>query len=65
MQPGQRHGKGGDVGAMYLLASMYEQGDGVERDLRLARYWYAIAASNGDEAAPADHRITLPQSSSK
>ena len=34
------------------LASMYEQGDGVERDLRLARYWYDIAARNGDEAAP-------------
>ena len=31
---------------------MYEQGDGVERDLRLARYWYDVAARNGDEAAP-------------
>jgi TPR repeat protein len=37
---------------VYLLASMYEQGDGVERDLRLARYWYSVAAQNGDEAAP-------------
>jgi TPR repeat protein len=37
---------------MYLLASMYEQGDGVERDLRLARYWYDVAAKNGDDAAP-------------
>jgi TPR repeat protein len=37
---------------MYLLASMYEQGDGVERDLRLARYWYNAAAQSGDEAAP-------------
>ena len=45
--------KGGDIGAMYLLASMYEQGDGVERDLRLARYWYSTAAQGGDEAAPA------------
>ena len=44
--------KGGDIGAMYLLASMYEQGDGVDKDLRLARYWYAVAAQNGDEAAP-------------
>jgi uncharacterized protein len=44
--------KGGDVGAQYLLASMYEQGDGVDRDLRLARYWYDIAAKNGDVAAP-------------
>ena len=48
--------KGGDVGAMYLLASMYEQGDGVERDLRLARYWYAAAARHGDEAAPSKLR---------
>jgi TPR repeat protein len=31
---------------------MYEQGDGVPQDLRLARYWYAIAAQNRDEAAP-------------
>ena len=37
---------------MYLLASLYEQGDGVEQDLRLARYWYDIAARNGDDAAP-------------
>ena len=37
---------------MYLLASMYEQGDGVERDLRLARYWYEAAARGGDVAAP-------------
>jgi uncharacterized protein len=41
------------VGAQYLLASMYEQGDGVEKDLRLARYWYDAAAKNGDPAAPA------------
>jgi TPR repeat protein len=31
---------------------MYEAGDGVQQDLRLARYWYSIAAGNGDEAAP-------------
>jgi TPR repeat protein len=37
---------------MYLIASMYEQGDGVERDLRLARYWYAQCAAQGDVAAP-------------
>jgi uncharacterized protein len=45
--------KGGDVGAMYLLAAMYEHGDGVDADLRLARYWYGVAAAQGDEAAPA------------
>ncbi|MFN9101596.1 MAG: sel1 repeat family protein, partial [Betaproteobacteria bacterium] len=44
--------KAGDVGAAYILASMYEQGDGVDRDLRLARYWYERAAAGGDEAAP-------------
>ena len=52
----QQHGEAaqrGDVGAMYLVASIYEQGDGVPADLRLARYWYAQAASGGDEAAPA------------
>ena len=42
----------GDVGAQYLIASMYETGLGVEVDLRLARYWYEKAALNGDEAAP-------------
>jgi TPR repeat protein len=31
---------------------MYEAGDGVGRDLRLAHYWYDIAARNGDVAAP-------------
>ena len=44
--------KGGDVGAQYLIAAMYETGDGVPQDLRLARYWYGVAADNGDEAAP-------------
>jgi TPR repeat protein len=37
---------------MYLVAAMYETGDGVLRDLRLARFWYAAAARAGDEAAP-------------
>jgi TPR repeat protein len=37
--------KGGDEGAMYLLASMYEQGDGVPQDRRLARHWYGQAAA--------------------
>ena len=43
----------GDVGAQYILGSMYEKGDGVAADLRLACYWYAAAARQGDEAAPA------------
>ena len=44
---------GGDIGAQYIVGSMYEKGDGVAADLRLARYWYAAAARQGDEAAPA------------
>ena len=43
--------KGGDDGAQYIVASMYEHGDGTEIDLRLARYWYEMAARNGDRAA--------------
>ena len=34
---------------------MYEAGYGVEQDLRIARYWYDVAAQNGDEAAP--HKV--------
>ena len=50
---------------MYLLASQYEQGDGVERDLRLARYWYEQAAHQGDVAASVkvkelDARLAAP-----
>jgi len=41
------------VGAQYLLASMFEHGEGAAVDLRLAAYWYDIAARNGDVAAPA------------
>jgi TPR repeat protein len=37
---------------MYLLASMYESGDGVALDLRRARDWYLLAAAGGDVAAP-------------
>ena len=44
---------------------MYETGDGVERDLREARYWYGVAARNGDDAAPSkvkelDARLNAP-----
>ena len=45
--------KAGDVGAQYLVASMFETGLGVEADARLARYWYEAAAKNGDVAAKA------------
>ena len=43
--------KAGDVGAQYLVASMFETGLGVSADARLARYWYDAAARNGDPAA--------------
>ncbi|MCO5977496.1 hypothetical protein M0L44_12350 [Ideonella sp. NS12-5] len=42
----------GDLGAMYILASMYEKGEGVDANRRLALYWYAAAADAGDDAAP-------------
>ena len=38
-------------GALYLYASMRESGDGIERDLAEARYWYAAAARNGEIGA--------------
>jgi TPR repeat protein len=44
------------VAAQYILASLYEKGDGVATDLRLARYWYEVAARQGDEAAPSKVR---------
>jgi TPR repeat protein len=31
---------------------MFEHGEGTEPDLRMARYWYGVAAQNGDDAAP-------------
>jgi TPR repeat protein len=31
---------------------MYEHGEGVEPDPRLARHWYELAARHGDVAAP-------------
>jgi TPR repeat protein len=41
----------GDVRAEMLLASMYENGQGVERDRRQAGYWYRLAAAQGDNGA--------------
>ena len=46
----------GDAGAQYLLASMYESGLGVPRDLALAIDWYTAAARQGDPAAAAKAR---------
>ncbi|MCU0951995.1 MAG: sel1 repeat family protein, partial [Burkholderiaceae bacterium] len=49
----------GDEGACYIVASMYEQGDGVARDLPLAYYWYAQAAAHGDRSAEIKAREVL------
>jgi TPR repeat protein len=43
---------GGHWGAQFLIASMYEHGNGVRRDERLALRWYERAKSGGDELAP-------------
>lgn len=42
----------GHWGAQYLIASMYEHGNGVRRDETLALRWYERAQSGGDELAP-------------
>ena len=46
---------------------MYEAGDGVEADLRLARYWYDIAAQQrrrrgADKVRELDARLAAPPS---
>jgi uncharacterized protein len=44
--------EGGDMTAQYVAGSYYERGgDGVERNLNVARAYYAAAAAQGDPAA--------------
>jgi uncharacterized protein len=43
---------GGHWGAQYLIASMYEHGNGVDRDESTALKWYERAKQGGDEVAP-------------
>lgn len=44
--------EGGDMTAQYVAGSFYEHGgDGVERNLNIARAYYAAAAAQGDPAA--------------
>lgn len=44
--------EGGDMTAQYVTGSFYERGgDGVERDINVARAYYAAAAAQGDPAA--------------
>ena len=42
----------GHWGAQFLIASMYENGNGVRRDEGAALRWYERAKSGGDELAP-------------
>jgi len=46
----------GNEHAQYKLASMYETGDGTEKDLAQAKHWYSLAAKAGFQ--PAIHRET-------
>ncbi|RGB36753.1 kinase-like domain-containing protein [Rhizophagus diaphanus] len=41
----------GDMFAQYNLALMYENGDGIERDINLANYWYKQSAGQGNQKA--------------
>ncbi|CAG4892102.1 hypothetical protein R52603_04800 [Paraburkholderia saeva] len=44
--------EGGDMTAQYVTGSFYERGgDGVDRNLNVARAYYAAAAAQGDPAA--------------
>ena len=43
----------GDPDSQYLLAELYENGDGVTRDLDEAAKWYRLAAERGDTDAKA------------
>jgi TPR repeat protein len=44
--------EGGDMTAQYVTGSFYERGgDGVEKNLNVARAYYAAAAAQGDPAA--------------
>jgi TPR repeat protein len=48
----ERAAYAGHWGAQYLIASMYEHGNGVARDDLVALYWYERAQASGDEVAP-------------
>jgi len=48
----ERAARAGHWGAQYLIASMYEHGDGVDRDEVVALRWYERAQAGGDEVAP-------------
>lgn len=41
----------GDVYGQLRMGERYRDGEGVEKDLRIAREWFAKAAAQGDKAA--------------
>ncbi|MEA3100579.1 MAG: uncharacterized protein QOF74_4819, partial [Caballeronia mineralivorans] len=44
--------EGGDMTAQYVAGSFYERGgDGVQKNINVARAYYAAAAAQGDPAA--------------
>jgi len=48
----QKAAKGGDMTAQYVAGSFYERGgDGVQKNINVARAYYAAAAAQGDPAA--------------
>jgi TPR repeat protein len=51
--------KGGNVDAQYSLASLYEQGEGTEKNIENAIYWYKKAAENGCHEAKENLNLLL------
>jgi uncharacterized protein len=47
----ERAAEQGDEGSAYIVASLYEKGEGVAQDRVRAFYWYSRAAAGGDPAA--------------
>ena len=43
--------KGGNVDAQRSLASLYELGEGIEKNIKNAIYWYKKAEENGCQKA--------------
>ena len=44
----QKAAENGDIKAQYNIATLYINGEGIERNLEKALYWYQKAAENGD-----------------
>jgi hypothetical protein len=55
----QKLAMNGNEQAQYKLASMYETGDGTEKNIEQAKHWYGVAAKAGYQ--PAIHRASYLQ----